>query len=48
MSTPLFVLAEATTDTGGINPWVVGGGVLLLLALLMAAVVAFGGGREHS
>ena len=48
MATPLFVLAETTTDTGGINPWVVGGGMLLLLALLMAAVVAFGGGREHS
>ena len=48
MATPLFVLAEATTDTGGINPWLVGGGILLLLVILMVAVVAFGGGREHS
>jgi hypothetical protein len=48
MANPLFVLAEATTETGGINPWVVGGGMLLLLVLLMVAVVAFGGGREHS
>jgi hypothetical protein len=41
--------AEATsTDSGGINPWVVGGGILLLLLLVLLALISFGGGREHS
>jgi hypothetical protein len=48
MANPLFVLAEATTDVGGINPWFVGIGILLLLLALLAVVVVFGGGREHS
>ena len=48
MANPLFVMAEATTDTGGVNPWVVGGSILLLLILLMVALVAFGGGRDHT
>lgn len=45
---PVVVMAEATTDTGGVSPWVVGGSILLLLILLMVALVAFGGGRDHS
>ncbi|MDX6327250.1 MAG: hypothetical protein QOK15_3604, partial [Nocardioidaceae bacterium] len=48
MANHLIVLAETSTSSGGVSPWVVGGGMLLLLALLMAAVVAFGGVREHS
>jgi hypothetical protein len=48
MANHLIVLAESTTDTGGVSPWVVGAGVLLLLIVLLSAVVAFGGGREHS
>ncbi len=48
MANPLFVMAEATTDAGGVNPWVVGAGILLLLILLMVALVAFGGGRDHT
>ena len=48
MANPLFVLAEATTEVGGINPWAVGAGILLLLLVLLAVVVVIGGGREHS
>jgi hypothetical protein len=48
MATHLIALAESTSETGGVNPYVVGAGVLLLLVALVAAVVAFGGGREHS
>jgi hypothetical protein len=48
MSYPLLVLAQATTETGGVSRWLVGAGVLLLLIVLVTAVAAFGGGREHS
>ena len=48
MAQTLIVLAESTSEGGGLNPWLVGGGILLLLVLLLGAVVAFGGGREHS
>ena len=48
MANQLIVMAETTTETGGVNPWVVGGGILLVLILLMVALVAFGGGRDHT
>jgi hypothetical protein len=48
MANHLIVLADASTSSGGVNPYVVGAGILLLLIVLVVAVVAFGGGREHS
>jgi hypothetical protein len=44
----LVVLAETSSASGGVNPWVVGGSILLLLIAAVTALVAFGGGREHS
>ena len=48
MAQTLIVMAESTSESAGITPWLVGGGILLTLVLLLTAVVAFGGGREHS
>ena len=44
--TPLLTLAA--TESGGINPWVVGVGVFVLLLALLGGLLAFGGGRDHS
>jgi hypothetical protein len=44
----ITLAAEASSESEGANPYLVGAGALLVLLVLLFVVVAFGGGREHS
>lgn len=49
MANTLITLAsEASHESAGAGPYLIGIGTFVFLLLLLAAVVAFGGGREHS
>ena len=48
VSTVVALAEEASAESAGATPYIIGGGALLILLLALVGLLAFGAGREHS
>ena len=48
VNTLISLASEASHESAGAGPYLIGLGTFLFLLVLLAALVAVGGGREHS